>query len=218
MRRIFILSPASTSGKRAGLVLNKNAQFDLARRLRTPQGAPLGEVFSFLSGLYFRGKLAYARRFARPPAKAEGCYVITSNAGLVPAETTIDLARLKDFAQVSIDLAERRYSEPLCQTAREVQSLLPATAEVVLLGSIATPKYVDLLVELFGKRLVFPREFIGRGDMSRGGLMLRAAASGTELEYASIMATTVRTGKRPPKLERVKLPQKAARSPRDGAL
>jgi hypothetical protein len=59
-------------------------------------------------------------------------------------------------------------------------------------------------MDLFGDRLVFPREFIGRGDMSRGGLMLRAVRAGVELEYASIAAKEVRTGKRPPKLERLK--------------
>jgi hypothetical protein len=215
MQRIFILSPASTGGKRAALVLNDRAQFELARRLRTPPGAPLGDVFSFLSGLYFRGKLAYARRFARPPANAHGCYVITSSAGLLPADTPIDLAHLQAFAQVPIEPGEPRYCEPLRRTAREVHALLPARAEVVLLGSIATRKYVDLLVEHFGERLLFPREFFGRGDMSRGGLMLRAAAAGTELEYASIAATAVRTGKRPPKLERTPT---TARPQRGGTL
>jgi hypothetical protein len=154
--------------------------------------------------LYFRGKLTYARHFARPPARLDGCYVITSSAGLKPAETPINLARLKEFASVPIDLSEPRYCKPLMRTARDVLSHLPPKSEVVLLGSIATGKYVDLLMDLFGDRLVFPREFIGRGDMSRGGLMLRAVRAGVELEYASIAATEVRTGKRPPKLERLK--------------
>ena len=65
--RIFLLSPANCGGIRAKIVASPAATFDLATRLRSPAGAPLGEVFSFVSGLYFRGKLAYARRFARPP-------------------------------------------------------------------------------------------------------------------------------------------------------
>jgi hypothetical protein len=214
MRRVFILSPARTDGKRAALVFNERASFDLAVRLRSAEGASLGEVFSFLSGLYFRGKLAYARRFARPPETMDGCYVITSNAGLVPVDMAINLARLQDFAQVPIDLSERRYCEPLRRTARDVQSLLPARSQAVLLGSIATRKYVDLLLEPFGERLVYPREFVGRGDMSRGGLMLRAVAAGSELEYVSVAAATVRTGKRPPKLEKVKAGGKTKRTPR----
>ena len=65
--RIFLLSPAHCGGKRAELLLNDRASFSLAVRLRSEAGATLGEAFSFLSGLYFRGKLAYADHFARPP-------------------------------------------------------------------------------------------------------------------------------------------------------
>ena len=36
-------------------------------------GAPIGEVFSFLSSLYFRGKLTYAQRFAAPPTGVPAC-------------------------------------------------------------------------------------------------------------------------------------------------
>jgi len=53
----------------------------------------------------------------------------------------------------------------------------------VLLGSIATPKYLEPLNEVLGPRLHVPQEFIGRGDMSRGALMLRCAAEGHELTY-----------------------------------
>jgi hypothetical protein len=69
----------------------------------------------------------------------------------------------------------------------------------VLLGSIASPKYVDVLLDIFGNRLRFPRDFVGRGDMSRGGLLLRRAREGVELEYARI-AGAARHGARPPKL------------------
>jgi hypothetical protein len=69
----------------------------------------------------------------------------------------------------------------------------------VLLGSIATGKYADILMEAMGERLVFPREFVGRGDMSRGGLLLRQVREGRELEYIPV-AGAVRHGQRPPKL------------------
>ena len=46
--------------------------------------------------------------------------------------------------------------------------------QFVLLGSVATDKYVGPLLDVFGDRLYFPATFAGRGDMSRGGLLLRA--------------------------------------------
>ena len=145
MSSVFLLSPANTAGKRAAILLNPGAEFELAKRLRNDE-LTLGEVFSFLSGLYFRGKLAYARKFA---------------------------AR----------------TDPV--------------SRVVLLGSIATRKYVEPLGEVFGERLVFPSEFVGRGDMSRGGLMLRSVLAEKELDYIPV-ATTVRKGARPPKLEKIR--------------
>jgi hypothetical protein len=81
-----------------------------------------------------------------------------------------------------------------------------ATSEFILLGSIATGKYVDVLSEAFGERLRFPRDFVGRGDMSRGGLLLQCAREGRELEYVPV-AGAVRHGERPPKLP--KIPRRA---------
>ena len=68
--QLFLLSPANCGGKRARIVMSEKASFELALRLRSTEGAPIGDVFAFLSGLYFRGKLAYARAFARPPDAA----------------------------------------------------------------------------------------------------------------------------------------------------
>jgi hypothetical protein len=206
MKRIFILSPAKTTGKRAEHLFNDRATFELAQRIRTDAGATIGEVFSFLSGLYFRGKLAYASHFAKTPAGLSGCYVITSDAGLMSCNEPITLDRLRQFADSPIDPAEPRYRRPLEIAAHGICSHLPKKAQVVLLGSIATGKYVDVLHDCFGDRLLFPKEFIGRGDMSRGGLMLRAVASDAELEYVALAAAETRTGKRPPKLEPIKRP------------
>jgi hypothetical protein len=198
--RIFLLSPAYAGGQRARMILNEKAQFDLARRLQNGGQASLGEVFTFLSGLYFRGKLAYANAFARPFLGMRGVLVITPTRGLVDASECVTLRDLREFAEVDIDEDDPRYRRPLHRDARRLAKKLTTGCEVVLLGSVATGKYVDVLLEHFGTRLRFPADFIGRGDMSRGGLMLRCAVDKTELNYISV-AGAVRSGKRPPKLE-----------------
>jgi hypothetical protein len=197
MTRIFLLSPAHCGGRRARLLLSEQARFDLARRLRSPEGAPLGELFAFLSGLYFRGKLAYAQRFARPPAGCPGAFVITPSEGLRPVDDPVSLGRLQAFAEVAIDAAEARYREPLRRDARWLAGAA-GRSEVILLGSLATRKYLDVLIEAFGDQLRVPAAFVGRGDMSRGGLMLRCVAVGQELDYIPI--TGVLSGPPPPRL------------------
>jgi hypothetical protein len=213
MHRVFILSPAKTTGKRAQLLFNERASFDLAQRLRSEAGVPIGEVFSFLSGLYFRGKLAYASCFARPPKGAGGCLVITSDAGLMTCERRVDLKRIERFAAAQIDPKEPQYRRPLEASVHELKGRLPRRCEIVLLGSIATGKYVDILYECLGDRLVFPKDFVGRGDMSRGGLLLRAVSAGTELEYQAVGNAAARTGKRPPKLTPLKRTAEPKRDP-----
>jgi hypothetical protein len=195
--RIFLLSPAHCGGLRARLVMSERASFELAHRVRGSEGAPLGEVFSFLSGLYFRGKLTYARAFAQPPDT--GVFVITPTDGLRPADEPVDLARLQRFATVDIADDDPRYREPLDRDARRLARRIGAAGEVVLLGSIATAKYIEPLLAALGDRLRFPADFVGRGDMSRGGLLLRCARAGTELKYVGV-GDVVRRGPRPPKL------------------
>ena len=191
LSRVFLLSPAHTGGKRAGYVFNDAARFELARKLRTPAGAPVGEVFTFLSGLYFRGKVAYAKKFA--PAGAAS--VITSDRGLIDVDESLTIADLRAMAAVDVDAAEERYRRPLERDVERLARRIGPDGEAVLLGSVATGKYVDVLVALLGGRLKFPKDFVGRGDMSRGALMLRCAAAGTELEYVSVSGAT-RTGRR----------------------
>jgi hypothetical protein len=198
--KIFLLSPASCAGRRAGLLFGGRGTFPLARRLSAGQAVPLAEAFSFLSGLYFRGKYAYARAFAAPPPGAPPALVITTNRGLLPLEEPVTGADLEAFGGVPIDLAEARYREPLHRDALRLADSLPAGAAIVLLGSVASGKYVDLLVDVFGERLYFPAAFVGRGDMSRGGLMLRSVDAMQELAYVRV-AGSVRRGVRPPRLE-----------------
>ena len=182
--------------------MSDRATFDLAVRLRT-DGAPLGEVFSFMSGLYFRGKLAYSRAFAAHPEGVEldrgGIFVITPNAGLRSPDTRVTVDAIRRFAGVDVSAENPAYRRPLEQSARALAAEIGDTP-VVLLGSIASPKYVDVLLDIFGERLLFPQEFVGRGDMSRGGLLLRCAASGQPLTYVPV-AGAVRKGARPPKLD-----------------
>ncbi len=193
MDRIFLLSPAHTGGRRAELIFNPRATFPLALALRRGEALPLGEIFRFLSGLYFRGKLAYATTFA---AKG-GAFIITSNRGLLPVHTPATLDDLRRFRTVPIAADERRYLAPLRQTARRLAAA--GSGEVVLLGSISTPKYVEPLLAVFGERLLFPTDFVGRGDMSRGGLLLRCVRDARELAYQPVLGA-IRRGVRPPRL------------------
>jgi len=164
------------------LVTSRTAQ--MANQLRGP-GATLGDVMSWLSALYFRGKLAYARQFGTPLVMAPGL-------GLRNPDSQIFTDDLRAMGEVAIE--SDAFVRPLRRDAERVQATC-----VVLLGSIATGKYIDTLLSVFGERLVFPAEFVGRGDMSRGGMLLRAARDREELEYIPV-GGAVRHGKRPPKL------------------
>jgi len=202
--RIFLLSPANCSGPRAQMLLSDRAQFDLARRLRSRQGVAVGEAFAFISGLYFRGKLAYALEFARPPEPglpltASGALVITPNAGLRAVETAVTVDALRKFATVDIAANDPKYRKPLLASAQTLAEEIGPDCDVVLLGSVASAKYVDVLTEIFGSRLLFPIDFVGRGDMSRGGLLLRSVRAGQELPYVPVKGA-VRHGPRPPRL------------------
>ena len=208
-KRVFLLSPANAGGTRAQLLLREEAGFPLARQLRA-SGLSLGEAFSFISGLYFRGKLAYARAFADPPPGAPGALVITAGGGLIPPETVVAREDLCRISSVPVDPDEPRYRIPLERDAQILASLLKGPYEVVLLGSVATTKYVEPLLGVFGERLVFPAEFAGRGDMSRGGLMLRCVRAGLQLTYVPVISGA-RHGAKPPRLPKLAKEPRVAR-------
>jgi hypothetical protein len=195
---IFLLSPADCRGQRAAMLANPSSEFPLARQLQT-DGATIGETFAFLSALYFRGKLTYARHFARVPEGFPGVTVITPGAGLYRDSDRITPEQLRLFASVSVDADNRMYREPLLRDARALAQHAEPSARFVLLGSVASAKYVAPLLEVFGERLWFPVDFVGRGDMSRGGLLLRAARDDSELSYGMVHGAVVR-GRRPAKL------------------
>jgi hypothetical protein len=191
-KRLFLLSPANLSGRRAKALVRETANFELATRLRS-RGAPLGDVFSFISGLYFRGKLAYANAFSQPAATGPSVLIITATQGLLAPEIHVNRERLEEMAQVPIDCSDTRYRDPLERDLARLISEPSAFEEVILLGSIATPKYLEPLATAFGEKLLVPADFIGRGDMSRGALMLRAVREGVQLGY--MLATAIQIKK-----------------------
>jgi hypothetical protein len=195
MNRVFLLSPANCNGLRARRILHPSARSDLARRLRSREGAPLGEVFTFISALYFRGKLAYAHAFARPPSNGTGTLIITPSAGLLPHDAMVRISRLRGFRRVPIDITNKLYRYSLLRALRKLADDIGPRCEVVLLGSIATRKYLDVLVSVFADQLRVPAEFIGRGDMSRGALLLRSVKENRELDYLSATILNQQTTK-----------------------
>jgi hypothetical protein len=190
--RVFLLSPANLGGARAKPLLD---------RAPWPQDRTIGDIYTYISSLYFRGKMAYAERFAGPPPGAPAALVIVPGHGLVTPDMLVDAGRLRKAAAIPVDAAESRFTTPLLRDAHAIAASCAAACRFVLLGSVASGKYVEPLLPVFGSRLVFPSEFVGRGDMSRGGLMLRAAEAGNELQYIAVEGAVLR-GKRPPKLPR----------------
>src|SRR3989442_11924814 len=151
MPRIFLLSPANCAGLRARLVMRREARFDLGRRVRDPGGAPLGEVMTFMSGLYFRGKLAYARAFAAPPDPAcpvtrDGVLVIAPGAGLKPAAAAVSLRELTAFARVDVAADNPRYRRPLLAAPRTVAPRIGDDCGLGPLRSTASDRVVQPLV------------------------------------------------------------------------
>jgi hypothetical protein len=211
---IFLLSPAFCGGRRAQILLNPKSPAVTSQALREGR-LTLGGAFAFMSGLYFRGKLAYAERYGR-------AFVITPTRGLQPPTLPFTLAMLREFAVGDVSLDNARYRRALERDVMTIAKSMSQDAQVVLLGSVASGKYVDILLPILGDRLRYPIAFVGRGDMSRGGLLLRSAAGGEELQYGPLSAGVRPRGPRPPKLDpltrvAVSLGHEATRSRHDRA-
>ena len=199
LSQVFLLSPARCDGRRAGMLLKPGAASAAADRLRAGT-LTLGEAFTFMSALYFRGKLTYARAFAGDNGAGPTNYIITPTRGLQTPDSLVSIALLEEFASTDIASGDTAYRAPLDRDLTLLAARLSATTRVILLGSIASNKYVDALAPALGERLYYPASFIGRGDMSRGGLLLRSAAAGVELDYVRLDTSAARRGARPPKL------------------
>ena len=198
--RIFLLSPAHCGGKRAGILMREGSTLPIAARLHGGT-LSLGDAFAFMSGLYFRGKLAYAKAFGRSSdATIDPVLVITPTRGLMPAATLISIDLLHEFASVDIASGGEKYLEPLERDLSLLVGRLVGDEWVVLLGSLATGKYTDVLTRWLAERLRYPVSFAGRGDMSRGGLLLRSAAANQELDYEVLRAGVRPRWPRPPRL------------------
>jgi hypothetical protein len=192
---VFLLSPANLAGARAGWVLRAGSELPLAADLRSAGGAPLGDVFSFVSSLYFRGKAAYATAFARPPEGVGGGLVISPAEGLRRLDERVTAERLRAWAEVPVEARNAAFTRALTRDAEALERAFGATTRFVLLGSVASDKYVRPLTRVFGDHLLFPPAFVGRGDMSRGALMLRAVRERRELPYHPVEGA-VRRGAR----------------------
>lgn len=179
---IFLLSPANLGGKRGALLLNPSAKHELGRALGSELGAPLGDVFSFVSSLYFRGKAAYARAFGRAEGR-DSAWVMTPGGGLCTLETQVTRQRLEGWQRVAVNENNPHFTAPLVRHASELLDACADDTRFILLGSVASNKYVVPLLEVFGPRLLYPARFAGLGDMARGGLLLRAVRDHVELDY-----------------------------------
>ena len=185
--RVFLLSPADAGGRRAKMLFHPQARFELAERLRMA-GVPLAEAFNFMSPLYFRGKLLYASTFANAPSGIPGTLVITPCRGLLRPETIVGIEEFQEISNERVAVDNPRYRDPLERDFGLLAQAIGSQVRVVLLGSIATRKYIPLLIERLGDRLVVPREFVGLGNMSRGALLLRCSRERRELEYIATTA------------------------------
>jgi hypothetical protein len=186
------------NGLRAKQLMSPRATFEAAQMYRTPEGVPIALAFAFMSALYFRGKIAYALHFGG----LENTHVIAPGFGLVPPDWRITQDRMKILQKTPVDIGNRRYRTSLQREAKELAKRIAGDTSVVLLGSVASGKYVDILWPIFGDRLVFPGIFAGLGDMSRGGLLLRAARADKQLEYTPLSAPRQKNNNDPVEIAR----------------
>jgi len=196
--RIFLLSPAKAGGPRYSILTSAQASFELALKFRAGS-ATLGEIYSFISGLYFRGKIAYAATFGTVLGRSSNALVIVPGLGLLPPETVFSPEQLRATAEIDVDENNPVHHDALLAAAGSLDRATGHQCSFVLLGSVASAKYTTALLEVLDRRLLFPAEFVGRGDMSRGGIMLRSAASGQELTYLPVSGAQLR-GPRPARL------------------
>src|SRR5436190_11089823 len=138
MPTVFLLSPAYCGGRRAGILLNANSEAITAIEFRSGRMS-LGRAFAFMSGLYFRGKLSYAERFG-------DVLVITPTRGLQPPSLPFNLKLLREFAVGDVSLESPDYRRALERDAKALSKRIGDAGQVVLLGSVASGKYVDVLL------------------------------------------------------------------------
>ena len=193
----FRLRAAAARGLR---LIDGSSASSLAQQLQTESGAPLCEVFAFLSSLYFRGKLAYARAFARPPHAMRGVFIVTPGAGLCTKR------RLSPRRPRRVCGGRGRSRNPhfVAPLLRDVQALVASASSTrASCCSAASLRQVRRAAAAgVRERLLFPADFVGRGDMSRGGLCCAPRAKASELDYLPVLGAT-RHGPRAARLPRI---------------
>ena len=105
-------------------------------------------------------------------------------------DTVVTLSDLRRISSTSIDEKNSHYRLPLDSDLRRLRKMVGNETDVILLGSVATSKYITPITDVFGERLLFPKDFLGRGDMSRGSMLLRCCEQGLELEYLPVETIT----------------------------
>jgi hypothetical protein len=176
---VFLISPANMSGIRGTRLLDEAGKTDVHARLKG-EGVELGKLFTFVSSLYFRGKLAYGNAFGKTSSGRPGVYIITPGAGLISPETRVTQQELRAICRTEIDPNNELFCRPL--DIRRLRETCKGS-RFVLLGSIATPKYIEPLMRALDGDLFYPSAFLGRGDMSRGSLLLNCVRTQVELDY-----------------------------------
>jgi hypothetical protein len=145
--------------------LSNNEQFELATRLRGPQGASLAEVLSFLCGPGFKGKLQHAQELANPPFGVPGVLVITPGDGLKTPLERMTVEKLRCWAALPAEGS----TSSLRRLLKDAISISEAIGidcdrcprcEVVLLGSSGS-RHRNILAEVFDDHLQLPGEVPG---------------------------------------------------------
>jgi hypothetical protein len=174
-KKIFLLSPANASGKRAGYLTSGKSS--LSTEFRSTEGCALSEAYAFMSSLYFRGKLAYSQKYG------DQSFIITPGFGLVSLDWKLTASRFSQIRETQVSAKSPVYVDPFRRDAEKIAAL---DSQIILLGSIATGKYLDVLKPIFGSNLFYPEKFKSLGDMSRGAMMLNSCREGVELDYVSV--------------------------------
>lgn len=180
---LFLLSPANLGGERARLLTSAQARFPAAARYRQG-GLTIGEAFAWISSLYFRAKLHYARRFGSL-ATGSAVLVIAPGFGLVPEDWPLSSDRWRRLRRVPVDPRRPAFRRPLATACDELRQRLSADDRIVFLGGLSAERYLSVLGPALGPHLLIPRDFVSRGQMQRGSLLLRAIRDDEELVYAS---------------------------------
>jgi len=107
--QVFLLSPARCDGRRAAMLLRPEATSPAADRLRAGT-LTLGDAFTFMSALYFRGKLTYAQAFSEADPLGPTSYIITPTRGLQTPDSLVSISLLQELAilRSSVGLTCRR--------------------------------------------------------------------------------------------------------------